>query len=268
MVSNAISVKADANISDVAEILFSNKFHGLPVVENEKVVGIITEDDFFLKNYDSLFLPSYIKFIRENKVSGNIPEDIKNKIEKLIGAKATDVMTADCLTVSPEMEASELMEVIKRTKFTTFPVVDQDGKLAGIVTLSDILGTVKKSSKILKKALGAKNRELDKLAENLMTTWNDRLILISKKQVRTWKGITLIALIAFVGLASLLIVNSNSKNGCEIETKNVYPLLCQKFTYSEWGACQLDGIQKRNIIEKLPKNCEGGTPAEIVRPCQ
>jgi len=144
MITEVRSVKPDASISEVADTLFRHRFHGMPVVEDGKVIGIITEDDFFLKNYDDLFLPAYIKFIRENKVAENVPAEIKDKIKRLLESKATDIMTKDCLTISPDTDVSEMMDIIKKTKFTTFPVTYDDKRLVGIVTLADILGTVKK----------------------------------------------------------------------------------------------------------------------------
>ena len=69
MTTNIISADPEMAVSKVADILFTNRFHGLPIVENKKLVGIITEDDFFLKNYDKIYLPSYLRFIEEKKIS-------------------------------------------------------------------------------------------------------------------------------------------------------------------------------------------------------
>lgn len=266
MVSDVISVSPDTSLPEVVDMIFSNRFHGVPVVEKGKVIGIITEDDFFLKNYDDLYLPTYIRFIRENKIAGNLPPEVKEKIGKLLKAKAEDLMTVSPTTVSPEMDAEELMNLIKKTKFITFPVVDENKNLVGIVTLADILGTVKQGSKEMKKAMRGE-REIEGITKELDIFWKDELIFISRKRVKTWKGIFFIAVIAALGIAVLLSVNLNSKTGCELEKKTVYPIECQRFIYSEWNACQPDGTQTREVKEKLPKNCEGGAP-EIIRPCQ
>jgi CBS domain-containing protein len=251
----------------VADIIFQNRFHGVPVVEDNKILGIITEDDFFLKNYDDLYLPAYIKFIKENKLTDNLPEEIKVKIGKLLSAKAKDLMSIECLTVSPDMEVSELMETIKETKFTTFPVTDYEKNIVGIVTLSDVLGTVKEGSREMKKAFRRelKEREIEGVARELDSFWKDKLILISKKRVKTWKGIIFIAVIAAAGIALLFAAGISSKTSCD--TKNFYPMECQKFTYSDWNACDSNGTQSREVIEKMPKNCEGGLTPELLRKC-
>jgi CBS domain-containing protein len=267
MTKDVISVGPNDSISKVSDILFQNRFHGLPVVEGKKVVGIITEDDFFLKNYDDLYLPSYIRFIKENRIADNLPKETQEKIKRLLGAQVKDLMTANPLAISMETEIPEFMNLIKKTKFTTFPVVDENKDLAGIVTLADVLGTVREGSREMKKAFKG-NKEIEGLAKELDNEWRDKLIVVSKKKVRTWKGATFIFIFAALGAGVLLIANINSKNSCELERKNVYPLECQKITYSDWSSCRVDGTQTRELIEKLPKNCEGGSVPELVRPCE
>lgn len=49
MAKNVISISSSTIIRDVAEILSKNEFHALPVVDNNKLVGIVTTTD--LINY-------------------------------------------------------------------------------------------------------------------------------------------------------------------------------------------------------------------------
>ena len=197
MLTNIVSVDPNTSISDVADKIFSNRFHGLPVLEAGKVVGIITEDDFFLKNYDDLFLPVYIKFIEVNKVVDNLPEEYRKKIDSLINTKAKDIMTKDCVTVSPEMNVSEMMSLVKKTKFTTFPVADQKKNILGIVTLSDVLGTVKTGSERIKKALSQKSNssKFSKMVGDFNLLWNEKLVVISRKRINALRGVLIIGLI-------------------------------------------------------------------------
>lgn len=264
MTTDVVSVSPDTSIANVVEIISRNGFHGLPVVEGKKVIGIITEDDFFLKNYDDLYLPSYIRFIKENKIAGSLPADIKEKIGKLLSAKAKDLMTTAPITVSPEMETPELMELIKKTRFITFPVVDEVKSIVGIVTLADILGTVKHGSGEMKRAMRGE-KEIEGLAKELDTYWKDEFVFISKKKVKTWKGVAFIGLIAVIGVAILLIANLKLRQSYT-EQANYYPLECQRFTYSDWSPCN-DGIQTRQVIQKLPQGCQGGYP-DMARSCQ
>jgi len=45
MVSNVVTVKPGNTIKEIAEILAKKEFHALPVLENNKLVGIVTTTD-------------------------------------------------------------------------------------------------------------------------------------------------------------------------------------------------------------------------------
>ncbi|WP_109437632.1 MULTISPECIES: CBS domain-containing protein [Aquimarina] len=49
MAKNLVSVNSDTTIKEVAEILSEREFHALPVIDNDKLVGIVTTTD--LINY-------------------------------------------------------------------------------------------------------------------------------------------------------------------------------------------------------------------------
>jgi len=81
------------------------------------------------------------------------------------------------------------MEIIKKTKFTTFPVTEGDNNLVGIVTLVDILGTVRRGSREMAKAFkGEHLREIDNLAKDVDFLWKDEFVLMSKKKVRSGRA--------------------------------------------------------------------------------
>lgn len=47
MTRNPITIKPEADIREAAQVMLEHKIGGLPVVENDKLVGIITESDIF-----------------------------------------------------------------------------------------------------------------------------------------------------------------------------------------------------------------------------
>jgi len=200
MTRNVIYASPEISISEVADIIFRNEFHALPIVENNKVVGIITEDDFFLKGYNDTYLPSFIRTIQQSKVVDKIPNDVQEKMKKLLEAKAKDLMTKDVLCVSEELNVPELMEMIGKTRFTTFPVVDKENNIKGIVTLIDVIGTLKAESQKMQRALSKDKdmREIDKLVQAVHPYWRDSFVMMNKKKVKTWEGVVLISLIAAI----------------------------------------------------------------------
>jgi CBS domain-containing protein len=139
MTKKVITAKPDDSILEIADVMSKNRFHGIPVVSGDKVVGIVTETDFFTKDASRLFLPSFIFFLGKNRIREKLPAVKQAEMEKLMKTQVKDVMSTPCRTVSEEMPVSELLEFFRKTGLTTIPVVNRAENLAGIITLNDIL---------------------------------------------------------------------------------------------------------------------------------
>jgi CBS domain-containing protein len=270
MTKDVISVSPETEIPRVSDIIYTHRFHGMPVVDtSQKIVGLITESDFFLKKYDDIYFPTYIKFIEESHATRYLPDELKKNIEALLKATAKDIMTADPITLSPEDDVTALMEKVKETKFTTFPVADGDGKLIGIVTLADYLGTVRKNSRQMKNRLRNDSaRSIDRMASGLDNFWQDRVVLVSKRKVQTWKGLTFLGLATVILLAISIFLITKNQVSCEAEGGNFTPLECQQYAYGPWSQCGPEHSQTREIEKKFPANCSGGSIPILIQPCQ
>lgn len=143
MEKKVIAVSPDAKITEVAKILFEKRFHAVPVAEEGKIIGIITENDFFTRDTRNVFLPSYIEFIKGSKVADKLAKEKQEKVDELINLTARDIMTKDCVSILGDMNVEDLLEFFRETKFTSLPVVDSGDKLVGIITLADIIGLIK-----------------------------------------------------------------------------------------------------------------------------
>jgi len=141
MTKKVIFVSLNTSISEAAELMEKHRIHGLPVVDNKKVVGIITETDFFVRDSSNFHIPSYIDFIKNSKAKKYIKNNNQDKIKikKFINTKVKDIMTSNCVIVDSNMLIKEFLEIIKKTKLQIFPVVDKNKNLSGIIALSDII---------------------------------------------------------------------------------------------------------------------------------
>lgn len=143
MSEQVVFVTPETKITEVAEILFKNRYHGLPVLDQGKIVGMITETDFFTKDAANLHLPSYISFLKENRIVEGLPKEIETSVRALLNTQAKDIMTPNCVSILKDMDLHALLEFFKVTKFYTLPVIDETESLVGIVTQSDIIGLLK-----------------------------------------------------------------------------------------------------------------------------
>ena len=59
--------------------------------------------------------------------------------EKALNTKISEIMTTEPITVSPEDDLEEAVELLIEEKFGGIPVVDRSAGLVGIVTYVDVL---------------------------------------------------------------------------------------------------------------------------------
>jgi acetoin utilization protein AcuB len=94
------------------------KFRALPVLENSKLVGIVTDRD--LRKHEGL---------------------AGKAVDYLEWTEVTAAMTPSPKTVSPETLTTDAARLLLEQKIGSLPVVD-NGRLVGIVTTSDLLRSI------------------------------------------------------------------------------------------------------------------------------
>lgn len=127
MVRDVVSVSQDHTIQECVDLMKRHSIRHLPVVEDGRLVGLVTEGDL-----RQVFLASLIEELRIH-----------------------DVMINDPVTVSPDTEIEDAAKIIFYNKIGGLPVVDDQDRLLGIITVADILaafielmGVLKSSSRI------------------------------------------------------------------------------------------------------------------------
>ncbi|MCF8328222.1 MAG: IMP dehydrogenase, partial [Bacteroidales bacterium] len=104
MIIDPITVKKNAIVSDILNMMKENSIGGIPVVDdNDKLVGIVTNRD--------------LRFERNTK------------------RKVTEVMTVDNLITTTEFtDFEKAADILQHHKIEKLPVVDDDYKLVGLIT--------------------------------------------------------------------------------------------------------------------------------------
>jgi len=141
MSSPVISCDLSWKISQVAHTLTKYRIHAIPVLDkNRKIAGIVTEKDFFIKDESSIYLPSFVHFFKKSKFERCLDKKLEKKFQKILNAKAGDIMSSPALTVSPEDKIEEVIKIFQKTQYNTLPVIDENEALIGIITITDIIG--------------------------------------------------------------------------------------------------------------------------------
>ncbi len=116
------SIDADASLQKAINLQKECKVNTLPVMDNQKLVGIITDRD-----------------IKRASVSDKMPLDINEAISLASEIKVRDVMTPHPVTIPYEYTMQEAAEILLNNKISGAPVMDNDGKMIGIINRSDAL---------------------------------------------------------------------------------------------------------------------------------
>ena len=121
MTKNVITLGLKTTVVDAAEIMRTKKVRQFPVIDEKGgLAGIVSDRD-----------------IRDAMPSKYLPGDAANG-GGLGSLRAADIMTSEPMTVSPITPVDLVASILMRHKFGGLPVVDEAGRLVGIVTVADV----------------------------------------------------------------------------------------------------------------------------------
>jgi acetoin utilization protein AcuB len=120
MTKDPLIVTPSETIAQADELMAVHKMRQLPVVKARELVGIITDRDIRSFLSSSLLSP---------------PQER----EKALHTRIAAVMTTDPLTLSPDDNLQEAVELLINEKIGGIPVVDDAEGIVGIVTYVDVL---------------------------------------------------------------------------------------------------------------------------------
>jgi len=116
MVRDVVFCESDDTLDFVLQKFKLSRRGGFPIVENEKLVGVISERDF-VKHF------SNVNF----------------------GVKVGEIMTTKPFFISPNMSLFDCLKTLVNARYRRLPVVE-NGKLAGITTTADLIKYIHKNN--------------------------------------------------------------------------------------------------------------------------
>lgn len=136
MIRDVITLKPEQTLEEAARILIEQGISGVPVVQEEKVVGIISERDL-LAARTSPSPPRYLELLGGIIYLDDVRE-YQQQLKKMVATRVEQVMTKDVATVTADAPLEEAAKIILERGVNRVPVLEE-GRLVGIVTRSDIL---------------------------------------------------------------------------------------------------------------------------------
>jgi len=144
METNVLVLNKEDQITDVAKLFTKNDISGAPVMDNDKIAGILSEGDI-MKLLDAhspklnLFLPSPLDVIEMPiRMKHEYDETVKG-IKKASLTLVKDIMISPVITLHPNDDISDAASIMDKEDIKRIPILDDEYNLVGIVTRADIV---------------------------------------------------------------------------------------------------------------------------------
>jgi CBS domain-containing protein len=112
MTSNPHSIESDSSVVEAARIMRDEDVGLVPVVEGGRLVATVTDRDIS------------IRVVAEQKDPAS--------------TKVQEIASTDLVTVDPQQDLDEALRLMAQHQVRRLPVVEEDGRLVGIVAQADV----------------------------------------------------------------------------------------------------------------------------------
>ena len=124
MTTDPVAVRPDTRVKDALRLLARHRVTALPVVTaGRKVCGVVSEADLIRE-----LLP------RDARASQIPHTDVRRRVSSV-----AEVMSTHPVTVRPDVDLAEAVELLTSTAVKSVPVVDRSGHLEGMLSRSDVV---------------------------------------------------------------------------------------------------------------------------------
>ena len=131
MTRDLITVTPAMPIHQAARLMVEHGVSGLPVVDDGRLVGIISEGDLILRQTRREQRPWWRSFFDDG-------EQLAREYQKAVGTTVGEVMTRTVVSISPVWGIETAAAIMQNKRIHRLPVV-HDGRLVGIVTRADLI---------------------------------------------------------------------------------------------------------------------------------
>lgn len=137
MTRDVISVGPEATIAEMSALMAERHISGLPVVDCNRLAGIVTEADLLARacvKRGRLFRRTLGYLFGE-------PVPFPRGGE---GERAKDIMNPKVITATPEDDIKTAAGIMDKKRIKRLPVLDAEGKLVGIISRADVVRAIGK----------------------------------------------------------------------------------------------------------------------------
>jgi CBS domain-containing protein len=140
MTTDVLSLRGDSTVETALQAMVDRGVDGAPVVDDDgHVVGMLTTSDLIVRE-SRLHFPTVISIL---SVTVEVPgRHFGDDVQKALGATVSEVMNTDAITIGVDDTIEQAATSMHDHDVSRLPVVDAEGRLAGIVGRTDILRSI------------------------------------------------------------------------------------------------------------------------------
>ena len=120
MTKNVITITSDTYVLDAERIMEQNRVGRLPVVDDGKLVGIVTKND-----------------VLKASPTSTTPTNQRHLFYLMSKLAVKEIMKTKILTISPDTPIEKAIAIAQKNKVGSLPVVEEH-KVVGILTTNDV----------------------------------------------------------------------------------------------------------------------------------
>jgi CBS domain-containing protein len=129
MTSSVVAVRENADFKEMVTAMRSRRVSAFPVLDAaDQVIGVVSEADLLAKEAEPALPQGVVR--RAWRLTER---------SKAAGVTAADVMTKPAVTVGEDAPVAEAARIMQSRRVKRLPVVDDYGRLRGIVSRADLL---------------------------------------------------------------------------------------------------------------------------------
>ncbi len=141
MTHNPIVVQPETPLKQAIKIMADRHISGLPVVDGAgKLVGVISDSDLLWQE-TGVEPPPYIMLL-DSIIYLENPATYEKDLRKAMGLTVKEVMSDRPISVKPDKPLRAAAQLMQKYHIHRLPVLDDAGKLIGILTRGDIIGSM------------------------------------------------------------------------------------------------------------------------------
>lgn len=136
MSRSVITCTVETDVGEVARLIWENDVSSIPVTEQGRVVGMVTDYDIISRQteYDG---PIYLPFI---DVYFQVPgTGDPEQLRRILATTARELMSYPVMKVHPSDTVQDAATIMYEHRINAIPVVDDQEQLVGIVARADVV---------------------------------------------------------------------------------------------------------------------------------